>query len=239
MDVPPEQAHTTSTSSPAGGNVDSRRRLEIYERRSDPIRVLALSDGIFAIVITLLVLEIHVPDLTRGQTLITALQEIRPSLVAFLISFAIVAIAWALHRDLFTLIRRTDRTLVWLNFLYLLPLCMLPFGASLLARYDTDPVALSIYGMLLVAIALTRMGMWWYATSCPHLFAAPIDARLQRRGVALAAIPTACYVLAIVIAERAPVASLTIYAVVPAIYFIVITVTRPIGPPDPEPGDIP
>jgi uncharacterized membrane protein len=140
--------------------MDDRQDLERYERGHDPTRVLTLSDGVFAIVLTLLVLEIQVPDLAQGQTLRDALQEVRPSFIAFLISFVVVAIAWAGHRDLFALIRRTNRMLVWLNILYLLPLSILPFGASLIARYDEEPVALEMYGILLVAITLTRLAMW-------------------------------------------------------------------------------
>ena len=214
-----------------GGGVDERQRLARYERGNDPARVLALSDGVFAIVITLLVLELHVPDLARGQSLTAALGEIKPSFVAFLNSFVVVAIAWAGHRDLFALIRRTDRPLVWLNFLHLLPLAILPFGAALLARYETDPVALSIYGTLLVAISLTRLATWWYATARPHLLFTPLDARTRWFGIAAAAVPALVYALAIVIADRAPIASLVIYAAVPVIYFITITLARITAPP--------
>src|SRR5215212_6493004 len=142
-----------------GGSMDDKLQRERYERGHDPTRVLTLSDGVFAIVITLLVLEIHVPDLAQGQTLRDALREVRPSFVAFLISFVVVAIAWAGHRDQFALIRRTDRTLAWLNILYLLPLSVLPFATSLLARFDEEPVALRMYGIFLVAIAVTRLIM--------------------------------------------------------------------------------
>ena len=62
--------------------------------------------------ITLQVLEVRVPDLTASQTLSEALAEVRPSFIAFMISFVVAAISWAGHRDLFSLIRRTDRTLV-------------------------------------------------------------------------------------------------------------------------------
>ena len=93
-----------------------------------------------------------------------------------------MAIAWAGHRDLFALIRRTDRVLVWLNILYLLPLSILPFGASLLARYDEEPVALQMYGILLVAIALTRLVIWWYATGRPHLLVVPVTRGRGGRG---------------------------------------------------------
>src|SRR4051794_5918929 len=101
-----------------------------YERSHDPRRLIALSDGVFAIVLTLMVLEIHVPELTDVSQLRGALDQIWPSFVAFVISFAIVGISWMAHRDLFAMLRLTDRNLVWLNTVYLLP-SMVPFGAAL------------------------------------------------------------------------------------------------------------
>ena len=211
--------------------MDVRRHPEHYERGNDPARVLTLSDGVFAIVLTLLVLEIQVPDLAQGQTLRDALREVRPSFIAFLISFVVVAIAWAGHRDLFALIGRTDRVLVWLNILYLLPLSILPFGASLLARYTEEPVALQMYGILLVAIALTRLVIWWYATGRSHLLVVPMSARFRREGLVIGAAPVFINALAVAIAAEAPTASLVIYAAVPVLYFIAITIARTAAPP--------
>jgi TMEM175 potassium channel family protein len=211
--------------------MDDEGTRQSYERAHDPSRVLALSDGVFAIIITLLVLEIHVPDLAQGQSLRGALEEIRPSLTAFLISFVVVAIAWAGHRDIFSLIRRIDRALVWLNIVYLLPLCILPFGASLIARFEKEPVALRIYGLLLLATAVSRLGVWWYASGRPHLLFAPVDRRSRRAGAALAAVPGGFYAVAIFISNDAPTASLVIYAAVPVLYFIGITLTRSSAPP--------
>jgi uncharacterized membrane protein len=150
---------------------------------------MALTDGVFAIVITLLVLEIHVPELSGGQRLTGALQEVRPSFVAFLISFLITAISWTAHRDLYAHVRLTDRNLVWLNLLYMLPLSLLPFGAALMSRYDREPVASSLYGLLLLMIGLTRSFVWLYATKQPHLMFEPIDRRTQRVGILLIVIP--------------------------------------------------
>jgi uncharacterized membrane protein len=132
----------------------------LFERQHDPSRVHALSDGVFAIIITLLVLDVHVPELTENLSLNQALKEIRPSLTAFVISFILAGMYWVGHRDVFALIRRTDRGLVWLNILYLLPLCLLPFGTKLLGRYDGEPRALRIYGLVLVAIAIMRVVIW-------------------------------------------------------------------------------
>jgi uncharacterized membrane protein len=210
--------------------MDDKGRLESYERAHDPARVLALSDGVFAIILTLLVLEIHVPDLAQGQSLADAGREIRPSFVAFLISFVVVAIAWAGHRDLFSLIRRTDRALVWLNILYMLPLSVIPFGASLIARYDEDAIALRMYGFLLLAIAVTRLAIWWYATGRSHLLFAPLDTRSRWAGVVVVVLPVTAYIVAIVIAEGSPTASLVIYAAVPILYFISITLARTTAP---------
>jgi len=219
--------------------MDEDRKQQRYERAHDPSRVLVLSDGVCAIIITLLVLEVHVPeDLHPGETLLTELRAIRPSIVAFLISFVVVAIAWVGHRDLFTAIRRTDRTLVWLNILLLLPLCLLPFGASLIARYPSDAVALRIYGLLLIAIAAGRAGIWIYATGRAHLLYDPPDRQFRRAGVAVAAGPAVAYAVAFGVAEVAPTMSMVIYGAVPVVYFLAVSFARSTSPSGSAEGDL-
>jgi uncharacterized membrane protein len=208
---------------PARQRDDQRAMLE---RAHDPARVLALSDGVFAIIVTLLVLEVRVPELSQGHSLNQALAELRPSLTAFVISFILAGMYWVAHRDLFALIRRTDRGLVWLNILYLLPLCLLPFGAGLIGRYEEEPVALRIYGLLLVLIACMRVVIWLYATNRPHLLWQPLDHRQRRAGLALNLLPGLVYLLAFLVAEAAPGLSLVIYAALPLLYFLSITVLR-------------
>ena len=198
----------------------------LLERARDPSRVLALSDGVFAIIITLLVLDVHVPELTAGHSLAAALRETRPSFVAFVISFIVAGMYWVGHRDVFGLIRRTDRGLVWLNLLYLLPVCLLPFGASLIGRFDREPVAVRIYGLVLVAIAVMRAAIWVYVTSRPHLLWQRLDDRQRRVGLALTLGPGLAYLLALLLAEIAPGVSLAIYGTLPVLYFLSITVLR-------------
>jgi uncharacterized membrane protein len=69
-----------------------------------------------------------------------------------------------------------------LNILFLLPLCLLPFGAGMLGRYEQEPVALRIYGLVLVAIAVMRLVIWLYATNRPHLLWQRLDDRQRRAG---------------------------------------------------------
>jgi uncharacterized membrane protein len=212
-------------------HMNDKQTLEEYERAHDPVRVLTLTDGVFAIILTLLVLELHVPDLTAGQSLREAMREIRPSFIAFLITFVIVAIAWAGHRDLFSLIRLTDRNLVWLNFLYLLPLSILPFGASLISRYDDQAIALRLYGAMLLAGGLTRLFIWWYATGRPYLLHQQVDKRTRLASATAVSIPMVAYLIAILVAKSHPTISLAIFAGGPVLYFLSITLARSTAPP--------
>jgi uncharacterized membrane protein len=198
----------------------------LAERMNDPARVLALTDGVIAIIITLLVLEVHVPELTQGQSLAAALEELRPTLTSFVISFIVAGMYWVAHRDIFALIRRTDRGLVWLNLLFLLPLSLLPFGASLLGRYEQEPVALRIYGLVLVAIAIMRVLIWVYATRRSDLLWVPMTDHARNAGLALNALPGLAYLIALLVAFVAPGVSLLIYGGIPLLYFLGITILR-------------
>ena len=84
------------------------------ERRRSPARVEALSDGVFAIILTLLVLEIAVPANLSSQSLGEVLTDFDPAVAAWVISFLITGMYWVTHRDLFTRIRVVNRDLVWL-----------------------------------------------------------------------------------------------------------------------------
>jgi uncharacterized membrane protein len=155
--------------------------------------------------------------------------SVRPSFQAFVITFILAGMYWVGHRDLFALIRRTDRGLVWLNILYLLPLCLLPFAAGMLGRYDQEPAALRIYGLVLVAIAVMRVVIWLYATNRPHLLWQRLDDRQRRAGLGLNVLPGLVYLLAILVAKVAPGLSLLIYGAVPVLYLLGITVFAAAG----------
>src|SRR6516164_521949 len=121
---------------------DQEHSRKLLERTRDPARVLALTDGVFAIIMTLLVLEIHVPQLAAGESLSTVfLIEVWPSVVVFVISFVLTGLYWVGHRDMFNLVRGVERGLVWLNILYMLPVALVPAAAALLSTYNRDALA--------------------------------------------------------------------------------------------------
>ena len=195
-------------------------------RQGDPDRVVAFTDGVFAIIITILVLEIGVPSNLSEQSLREALDETGATLVAWVISFLLVGMYWVWHRDLFVQVREVNRDLVWLNLIFLLPVSLIPFAAAMLGEYHDEPIALHLYGVVLVAASLARVGMYHYVSKRPALLWEPTTARARRVGLSISAAPIALYLLAMLLAGLAPPVSLIVYLSVPAAYFVLITVLR-------------
>ncbi|MFW2332254.1 TMEM175 family protein, partial [Ilumatobacter sp.] len=166
------------------------------ERRRNPDRVTAFVDAVFAIVITILVLEINVPAELSEQSLREALDEIWPTLIAWVISFLIVGMYWVWHRDLFIKMRAVNRDVVWLNLVFLLPVCLVPFAAAVLGEYHDEAIALHLYGAVLIAVSLTRILLYWYVSRRPQLLWEPPDQRSLRLGLLLSAAPIVLYLVA-------------------------------------------
>src|ERR1051326_736964 len=137
-------------------------------------RVEAFSDGVFAIAITLLILDMHVPrpsDLVaRGGDLLPALYALWPSLVAYLLSFTVILVMWVNHHRIFTVVRRTDQPFLFWNGLLLMFVTFVPFPTALLAEYmapgstfDQFRIATVVYAGHGFLIALAFNGLWRYA----------------------------------------------------------------------------
>lgn len=210
---------------------DQEQAQELLERTRDPGRVMALTDGVFAIIMTLLVLEIHVPQLAAGESLSTAfLRDVWPSIVVFVISFVLTGLYWVGHRDMFNLIRGVDRGLIWLNILYMLPVALVPAAAALLGAYSHDALALRLYGLLLLLISLMRLVLWYYIGTRRHLLIEHVPPRTLWTGTFTQLTLILVFLIAIIFAGFAPYLSLGIYAGVPLLYFIGITFVRRSAP---------
>jgi uncharacterized membrane protein len=196
------------------------------QRRGDKSRVETFTDGVFAIIITILVLEIGVPEDLSEQSLRDAIEDTGPTLVAWVISFLITGMYWVWHRDLFTQVRRVNRELVWINLLFLLPVCLIPFASSVLGEYHDDAVGLHVYGLVLIFSTLMRVVLYAYAMNRPELLWAPTDARNRRLGYFIAAAPLVPYLIAMIVAAAAPTLSLLLFLSIPLLYFILIGVLR-------------
>jgi len=125
-------------------------------------RLEAFSDGVFAIVITLLVLDLKLPAGQGG--LGHRLWLIWPKMSAYAITFVIVGIYWVGHHGVFHVIKRIDKTVMWLNLGLLMAISFMPFPASIMGLNPQDPVAIRFYVGTLILIGLGFIAIWTYAS---------------------------------------------------------------------------
>lgn len=136
----------------------------------ETIRIEAFSDGVFAIAMTLLVIEIKVPshELVAAKGLAHSLIALWPSYLSFLTSFTTILVIWVHHHWIFTLVRRNDHPFLYLNGLLLLFVTFVPFPTALLAEYLLHPeakLAATLYTGTFLAISLAFDALWRHASS--------------------------------------------------------------------------
>jgi uncharacterized membrane protein len=133
---------------------------------ADTGRVEAFSDGVLAIVITLLVLEIKVPQALPNDeaALWKAIAGQSPMIGAWVVSFLFVLVFWVAHHYFFAMLRKVDRGLLWLNGLFLLAICFMPFPTALSGQYPASRPATLLLSATMFVTALAFSAMRWYAT---------------------------------------------------------------------------
>jgi TMEM175 potassium channel family protein len=181
----------------------------------DTGRLETFADGVMAIAITLLILEIDVPHV-EGGSLANALSRQWPSYAAFVVSFLTIGIIWVNHHHMFKLIARTNHTFLMLNVVFLMTICVLPWPTALVAAYIRDPdsrsVATAVYAGAMVAIAVMFNLVWRYAAANHRLLVPGISdvalAKMNRNYLAGPVI----YAATLLIAFVEPYASLIAFA---------------------------
>ncbi len=135
-------------------------------------RVEALTDGIFAVVMTLLVLDVKLPNdlgtLTDAE-LWSLLVSFEPKLSAYMISFIVSAVFWLGHHALMHRVQGVDRVFLWLNLAFLFSLTFLPFTADLIGEHPHVQTAVLLYGINLVVIVSLQLLLWRYLFAHPEL----------------------------------------------------------------------
>lgn len=128
-------------------------------------RIEAFSDGVFAIIVTLLVLELKIPELHDRQNvgeLGHRLLELLPKFLSWLISFVIVCKFWLNHHHILNLARQADYGLVWLNSIFLMFQSFVPFPTALMGEYVTNPLAVSLFGVVMAFNTLLFIALHAY-----------------------------------------------------------------------------
>jgi len=129
-------------------------------------RIEALSDGLFAIAMTLLVLDLHLPDLPHNApnvVVVPALLKLLPKLGTYAVSFISLGVFWVGHHNMYHAIRRADRTLLWLNILFFMFVSLLPVSTSVLNAFPQTQIAPLLFGANLALIGWLLYLQWIYA----------------------------------------------------------------------------
>src|SRR5947209_3878508 len=196
-------------------------------------RFEAFSDGIFAIVATLLVLDIRVPVLqaVNSASLWKALFTLWPQYLAYVTSFLVVGIYWLNHHSVSHYVKTFDRRLAWQNLLFLMAVAFIPFPTAVMAKYGELPAGVLFYGLVLLVCAVLGNTMWIYIVRNGYLnetITAEDIARATRRYAAGAVIYVAATALALVL----PRVSVVLYAVMAIFYLFRGGLERaPVNPP--------
>jgi uncharacterized membrane protein len=183
-------------------------------------RLEAFSDGVFAIAITLLVLEIRVPG--QGESLSSALLHRWPSYFAYAVSFLTIGIMWVNHHQLFTFVKATDRKLLFVNLGLLLCVAFVPFPTSVVAEFIRNAgqarAAAVLYGVTFTVTAAFWQLLWYWAIKRPEI----LSERADRK--ALSAIDRGfwvglpVYAAGTAVALGSPIASVAIFGAIAVFY---------------------
>jgi uncharacterized membrane protein len=204
-----------------------RDPVETQTRLSPTARVEAFSDGVMAIAITLLVLDLKVPaaDTLAAGGLVEALGRQWPAYVAYLAAFLTIGIIWLNHRTLVDRIARFDARLLWLNLLLLLGVATLPWPTSLVADYVAKggpdaSAATAIYGLTATLMALPWGFIWRHLADRPELLEPGYDAAYARAEWRRGFIGLPIYLVATIVALFAPLLALALYFGIAILYAV-------------------
>jgi len=142
-----------------------------------------MSDGVFAIVITLMVFELKLPDVAPDRAaaeLPLALLKMSPDFFNLFLGFVILGIYWIGHNNIFLHVLKHDRLMLWLNILFLLSIGLVPFSTGLLVHYGDAQIAVILYALNLIAGGVLLDLIWWYATYNRHLMCDTVQPALVR-----------------------------------------------------------
>jgi uncharacterized membrane protein len=178
-------------------------------------RLETFADGVFAIAITLLVLEIHIPD--AGEPVWQTIRDQWPSFLAYITSFLTIGTMWANHHRIFTVIRGTTYGFLFVNVLLLMPIAFLPYPTAVVARHwfegkDQVVPAMLLYGGTMALIAIVFGLLWAYASSHGLVPQEAVNLRaVRRRGEVIYRLAPLIYVGGALAAIISPVISLAVF----------------------------
>jgi uncharacterized membrane protein len=176
-------------------------------------RLLALSDGVFAIAMTLLTLDIKLPDGLDPDGFAQALRDVMPKVWAYILSLLVIAAFWRGHFQIFQSVREVDGTVIRLVLLSLGLVALMPFPTTLLAAYEDLPQSVAIYSGAVAAMGATQLALAVVLWKRPWLGSAALPDAIARNDVADLASTVLVFVVAVPLAFVSPTGAMLWWAV--------------------------
>ncbi|HEX7363624.1 MAG TPA: TMEM175 family protein [Dehalococcoidia bacterium] len=181
-------------------------------------RLEALTDGIFAIAMTLLVLTLTLPDNTTTRLPLSQLiVEQWPKFFNYALSFLLLAVFWIVHHRQFHFIRRTNSSHLWINIGILMFVALVPFTTDVVGDYSGHTPAEILFSSNLLILGLLFLLNWWYACWHHRLVAPDLDREIILRGIRRSSITPIVALISIVLSLFIPRWALTVYMLIPVI----------------------
>ncbi|MGY5134259.1 TMEM175 family protein [Streptomyces nigrescens] len=156
----------------------------VRDDEGSAVRLLALSDGVFAIAMTLLALDISLPDGLDSDGFAQALRDVMPKVWAYALSLLVIAAFWRGHYQLFQYVRDVDGTVIRLVLLSLGLVALMPFPTTLLAEYGDLPQSVAIYSGAVAVMGATQLALTLVLWKRPWLGSAALPDPIVRNDIA-------------------------------------------------------
>lgn len=185
-------------------------------------RFEAFSDGVFAIAATLLVLDLHLPNLTglTPQQSAVRLALLWPQLLGYATSFAIIGVLWINHHALFHFLKKVDRISLIINLGFLMCVAFIPYPTALMAQYSSNAAVVILFGCTMILAGFVFSGLWFYAIGQYFLTERHIDSRFVRDASLWTLGYPFSYVVATALALVNAGISMALYALIPLVYLL-------------------
>ena len=179
-------------------------------------RIEAFSDGVIAIVLTIMVLELKVPEHGGHGVWDGLLAPLLPKLVPYILSFVVIAIMWVNHHRLLDSAQRADNAVLWFNNNLLFWMTLIPVSTAYLGDNPFDTVAVAAYGFVLAACSTAFTLLRWWLTRDEHGGFSPLQAGILKKSM----VGTLIYTSSIPLAFVSVYIAIAIFFIVPALFFV-------------------
>ena len=202
---------------------------QLKTRIISPNRIIALTDGVYAIVMTILVLELSVPIVVEtaiNKELSHGLLEMWPEFLIYGLSFFVLGVFWLMHHFIFDNIKQYNPALSWINIFFLMCTGLIPFSTAVFGMYGAEKVTALVYGSNMFLGFLGLCLLWFYATGKRRLVGNDLDQSIIKGGNMMAIAYLVLIVIATCIAFANPVISFILYFVIVVAVIILTAIGR-------------